>query len=254
MLNHLANEASLVEEARAGNAQAFTSLVNHYERNIYRLALNITASPQDAEDVLQETFLKAYIKLGQFRGQSRFYTWLVRIAVNESLMNLRRQRKSRRWVSLDEPIQTEGDKPLPQEIVDWEENPEQRYARQELQQILIRAIQHLEPGYRATFVMRQVQDLSIQETATLLHLSVPTVKSRLFRAAPRSQFFSEPISRKVGSRESCSASFTSSYPARRLYTDCRRRSAKGNRAAGTAGTFEQILQETRFPTGIRRKP
>ncbi len=199
MPNHLANEATLVEEARAGNAQAFTSLVNHYERNIYRLALNITASPQDAEDVLQETFLKAYKKLGQFRGQSRFYTWLVRIAVNESLMNLRRQRKSRRWVSLDEPIQIEGDKPLPQEIVDWEENPEQRYARKELQQILIRAILHLEPGYRATFVLRHGQDLSIQETATLLNLSVPTVKSRLYRARLElrerlNKYFKRPVS------------------------------------------------------------
>ncbi len=199
MPNHLANEATLVEEARAGNAQAFTSLVNHYERNIYRLALNITANPQDAEDVLQETFLKAYSNLGRFEGKSRFYTWLVRIAVNESLMNLRRQRKSRRWVSLDEPIQIEGDKPLPQEIVDWEENPEQRYARKELQQILIRAIQHLEPGYRATFVLRQVQDLSIQETATLLNLSVPTVKSRLFRARLElrerlNKYFKRPVS------------------------------------------------------------
>ncbi len=199
MPNHLANEATLVEEARAGNAQAFTFLVNHYERNIYRLALNITANPQDAEDVLQETFLKAYMKLGQFRGQSRFYTWLVRIAVNESLMKLRRQRKSHRWVSLDEPINTKEGKELPHEIVDWEENPEQSYARKELQQILIRAIQHLEPGYRTTFVLRDVQDLSIQETATLLNLSVPAVKSRLYRARLElrerlNKYFKRPVS------------------------------------------------------------
>ena len=91
MPTHSDNEDVLVEEARAGNANSFTTLINQYDRHIYRLALNITGNQEDAEDVLQETFLKAYTNLGQFQGNSRFYTWLVRIAVNEALMKLRKR-------------------------------------------------------------------------------------------------------------------------------------------------------------------
>jgi len=89
MPTHLENEPTLVAEARGGSAEAFTTLVKQYDRYIYRLALNITGNQQDAEDVLQETLLKAYTKLDQFHGDSRFYTWLVRIGVNEALMRLR---------------------------------------------------------------------------------------------------------------------------------------------------------------------
>ncbi len=182
MPTHLDNEAVLVAEAQAGDAEAFTTLVNQYDRNIYRMALRISGNEADAEDVLQETFLKAYMKLGQFRGQSRFYTWLVRIAVNESLMKLRRQRRNRRMVSLDEPIQTGEDEVLPRQIVDWNENPEKHYSRRELQQILTEALGQLKPAHRTVFVLRHVEDLSTEETGALLNLSVPAVKSRLLRA------------------------------------------------------------------------
>lgn len=178
---HLENEATLVAEAKEGNAEAFTVLVNQYERNIFRLALNITSNKEDAEDVLQESFLKAYTNLGRFQGNSRFYTWLVRIAVNESLMKLRK-RRSDRQVSLDEKLETEDDGLLPREIVDWGDNPEQRYAKTEWQEILAEATQDLEPAFRTVFTLRDVEQLSTEETAEALGLSVPAVKSRLLRA------------------------------------------------------------------------
>ncbi len=178
---HLENEATLVAEAKEGNAEAFTVLMNQYERNIFRLALNITSNKEDAEDVLQESFLKAYTNLGRFQGNSRFYTWLVRIAVNESLMKLRK-RRSDRQVSLDEKLETEDDGLLPREIVDWGDNPEQRYAKTEWQEILTKATQDLEPAFRTVFTLRDVEQLSTEETAEALGLSVPAVKSRLLRA------------------------------------------------------------------------
>jgi RNA polymerase sigma-70 factor (ECF subfamily) len=103
-----AEELPVVERARAGDSSAFSELVKRYERKIFRLAKNITQNDEDAEDVLQETFLKAYSHLGSFQGQSKFYTWLVRIAVNEALMKLRK-RKSDKTVPLDEPQETGED-------------------------------------------------------------------------------------------------------------------------------------------------
>jgi RNA polymerase sigma-70 factor (ECF subfamily) len=159
---------------------AFTELVNRYERNIYRLARHITQNDEDAEDVLQEAFLKAFANLKQFQGQSKFYTWLVRIAVNESLMKLRR-RKADKIVSLDERLETEDDS-VPREIADWSENPEQQYSRAEMQGFLTRAIDSLSPGFRTVFLLRDVEELSTEETASALNLSIPAVKSRLLRA------------------------------------------------------------------------
>ncbi len=177
---HLENETELVAAARKGDTQAFTTLANQYSRNIYRLALNITRNNEDAEDVLQEAFLKAYTKLDRFQGNSRFYTWLVRIAVNEALMKLRK-RKSDRTVSLDEPVETDVSE-IVREVKDWGDNPEQTYAKTELHEILSKAIDTLEPAYRTVFVLRDVENLSTEETAESLGLSVPAVKSRLLRA------------------------------------------------------------------------
>src|SRR5258707_4945058 len=133
------DEAPLVARARAGDAQAFTDLVNQYERKIYRLAKHITQNREDAEDVLQETFLKAYEHLDQFQGAARFYTWIVRIAVNQALMKLRK-RKSDRTVSIDEEIDT-GEDTVAREIAGWEESPEQQFSREEMTSILNTAVQ-----------------------------------------------------------------------------------------------------------------
>ncbi len=174
------DEAAIVAQARTGDAKAFNELLQRYERKIFRLALHITQNREDAEDVLQETFLKAYQHLDQFQGQSKFYTWIVRIAVNQALMKLRK-RKSDRSVSLDDTIDT-GENTVAREIAAWDENPEEQYGREELNQILTSAVDGLTPIYRAVFVLRDVDGLSTEETAEALELSVPAVKSRLLRA------------------------------------------------------------------------
>ncbi len=173
------DEAALVAAAKGGEVSAFETLVNRYERKIFRLSQNITQNREDAEDVMQEAFLKAYEHLPEFQGNSRFYTWLVRIAVNQALMKLRRRRPN--LVSLDEAIQTEDDL-LPREVEDWGPTPEERYEQSELQGILSTVVGELEPGFRVVFQLRDVEELSTEETAEVLGLSVPAVKSRLLRA------------------------------------------------------------------------
>ena len=173
-------ELALVAKAQAGDAQAFTDLVTRYERKIYRIAKHITQNDEDAEDVLQETFLKAYEHLAGFQGNSKFYTWIVRIAVNESLMKLRK-RKGDRTVPLDEPMDT-GEEMVTREIAVWEDNPEQRYSREEIQDILERAVESLKPDFRTVFTLRDIEELSTEETAEALGISIPAVKSRLLRA------------------------------------------------------------------------
>ena len=174
------DEAPLVARAKAGDANAFSELVSHYERRVFRMAKQITQNDDDAEDVLQETFLKAYTHLDNFQGNSKFYTWLVRIAVNEALMKLRK-RRSDRTVPLDEPIDT-GEDEMVREIAVWDENPEESYSREELGEILDQAIQSLKPAYRTVFLLRDIEELSIEDTAEALKLSISAVKSRLLRA------------------------------------------------------------------------
>jgi RNA polymerase sigma-70 factor (ECF subfamily) len=174
------DETTLVAQAREGDTVAFGELVRRYEGKIFRLAQHITQNREDAEDVLQETFLKAYEHLDQFQGNSKFYTWIVRIAVNQALMKLRR-RKSDRSVSLDETIDT-GEDNIVREIAAWGEDPEERFSREELGELLDSAIKGLEPPYRSVFVLRDIEDLSTEETADALGLSIPAVKSRLLRA------------------------------------------------------------------------
>lgn len=176
----IVDESVLVAQAREGDLQAFTNLVKRYDGKIFRLAMHVTQNREDAEDVLQETFMKAYEHLDQFKGDSKFYTWIVRIAVNQALMKLRRRRTDK-TVSMDEQIDT-GEDTVVREIAAWDENPEQRFSREEIGKIMDGAIESLEPIYRSVFVLRDVEDLSTEETADALGLSVPAVKSRLLRA------------------------------------------------------------------------
>ena len=174
------DDRELAVQAKQGDRAAFTELVNRYARNIFRLARHITKNDQDAEDVLQETFLKAYSRLEQFHGDSKFYTWLVRIGVNESLMKIRR-RKDGRFVALDQEIET-ADGTLVKELPAGGENPEEHYGREEIREALSSAIDGLADAYKTVFVLRDVDGLSTEETAQALELSVPAVKSRLLRA------------------------------------------------------------------------
>ena len=173
------DEHLLVAAAKRGDTKAFEELVNRYEAKIFRLTMNITRNREDAEDAMQDAFLKSYANLKNFHEDSRFYTWLVRIAANEALMRLRKRRPNQ--FSLDEPIQGDDDL-IPQELEDWGPSPEQRFAQTEMHEILSSVIDTLEPDFRVVFVLRDIEELSTEETAKTLGISVPAVKSRLLRA------------------------------------------------------------------------
>jgi RNA polymerase sigma-70 factor, ECF subfamily len=173
------DEHLLVAAAKRGDASAFEELVNRYEGKIFRLTMNITRNRQDAEDAMQDAFLKSYVHLKDFQEDSRFYTWLVRIAANEALMRLRKRRPNQ--FSLDEPVEGEDDL-MPRELEDWGPSPEQRFAQVEMHEILSEVIDTLEPDFRIVFVLRDIEELSTEETAKMLGISVPAVKSRLLRA------------------------------------------------------------------------
>lgn len=174
------SDEQLVELARNGDETAFPELVKRYSRRILRVARNITNNDEDAEDVLQESFLKAFTHLDGFQGNSKFYTWLVRIAMNEALMKLRKRRTGK-VVSLDEELST-GEDTVVREVAVWDGTPEDRYSQEEMREILDRTIASLPEGFRTVFVLRDVEELSTEETADLLGLSIPAVKSRLLRA------------------------------------------------------------------------
>ena len=176
----VSEELALVQAAKAGDVASFEELVKRYDRNVFRIAQHITQNREDAEDVVQDAFIKAYRNLAQFQGNSKFYTWLVRIAVNEALMKLRR-RKTAKTVSLDEDVTTDEGS-MPREVADWSPNPEQLYDQSELGEILQKTIQALPESFRTVFVLRDIEGMSTEETAEMLNLSVPAVKSRLLRA------------------------------------------------------------------------
>ena len=209
VIDHDRNEAAVVAGAKAGSYEAFEELVNRYERKIYRLGLNITGSHEDAEDVLQETFLKAFEHVADFREDSRFYTWIFRIALNMGLMKLRK-RRSDKVVPL-EGAGSEQEEFIPREFTDWRPNPEQLLAESELQDILLRAAQSLPPSYRTVFLLRDAEGLSTEETARALHLAEGTVKAFLHRARLQlrerlSQSFGE------GLRDRLAGNYSGSYP------------------------------------------
>ena len=174
------DDIALATEAKQGDKGAFTELVNRYAQRVFRVARHITKNDQDAEDVLQDTFLKAYSRLGQFEGNAKFYTWIVRVAVNEALMRMRRG-KNRVTVSLDQELET-SDGAIQRELPAETESPEESLSRTELRECLTQAIDSLSEIYRPVFVLRDVEGLSTEETAEMLNISLPAVKSRLLRA------------------------------------------------------------------------
>lgn len=174
------DDIALATEAKQGDKGAFTELVNRYAQRVFRVARHITKNDQDAEDVLQDTFLKAYSRLGQFEGNAKFYTWIVRVAVNEALMRMRRG-KNRVTVSLDQELETSYGA-IQRELPAETESPEESLSRTELRESLTQAIDSLSEIYRPVFVLRDVEGLSTEETAEMLNISLPAVKSRLMRA------------------------------------------------------------------------
>jgi RNA polymerase sigma-70 factor (ECF subfamily) len=174
------DDGTLVRASKTGDVAAFEELVKRYDSKLLRIAQHVTHNREDAQDAVQEAFLKAFQKLGQFQENSKFSTWLIRITINQSLMKLRKQHR-RREMSIDQDFQTEEAMP-PLELADWAPNPEQRYRASELKEILTKALQELHERLRVVFVLRDIEGLSLEQTAEALNLTVSAVKARSSRA------------------------------------------------------------------------
>jgi RNA polymerase sigma-70 factor, ECF subfamily len=177
------SEAFSLEALRSGDRAEFARLVEAYSNVIYRLALKMLNNAQDAEDVLQETFIKAYRHLPGFDGRSSLSTWLYRIATNEALMLIRRHKHP--TLSIDEPQDDPGQEQEPMQIVDWCCLPESELLSSEARKYLDQAIDDLPPSLRVVFLLRDIEGLSTQETGDVLNLSETAVKTRLSRARLR---------------------------------------------------------------------
>ena len=193
------DDLDLVKASKNGDVAAFEQLVKRYDRKLFRIAQSVTHNREDSQDVVQETLLKAYQHLAEFRGDSQFSTWLIRITLNQALSKLRKRRIVKE-VSLDDDFDAE-DVTLPREVADWAPNPEELYRASELRSILIASLKQISPILRAVFVLRDIEGLSIDETAEVLQLSIGAVKARLSRARQQlrkllSKYFS---GRKAGS-------------------------------------------------------
>lgn len=178
-------ERLLIEKILAGQRDLFMDLVRPHERTMYATALTLAGNPDDAEDVVQASMLKALAKLAQFRGESAFGTWLIQIAINEVRL---RKRKERRvpMMSLTRRDDDEQEaSPVPEDFEDWREIPSEALERSELRAVLMKALDSLELHYREAFLLRDIHELSITETAGILRISRGAVKTRLHRARLR---------------------------------------------------------------------
>jgi RNA polymerase sigma-70 factor (ECF subfamily) len=173
------DDVALVHAAKQGDMAAFEQLVTRHTAMIFRVAMHIMSSREDAEDIVQDAFLKAFQHLQRFEERSRFSTWLTKIAVNAALMKLRSSRRAT-TISIDQ--EADEGSTLADTVADWKPNPEQLFTRTELREILQRALASLPNSYRVVFLLRDVEGVSVADTAEMLGLSVPNVKARLFRA------------------------------------------------------------------------
>lgn len=194
-----------LQALRAGDREEFARMVEKYSGLIYRLGLKMMGDAQDAEDILQETFIKAYRHLDGFDGRSSLSTWLYRIATNEALMTLRRKRPQ--MVSVEDPYPNEDSLPEPMQIVDWCCHPESEMMSEESQRHLDQAIETLTESLRVVFLLRDIEGLSTRETAEVLGLSEAAVKTRLSRARLHlreelSAYFGEQLIGETDERES----------------------------------------------------
>jgi len=174
-------EAGLIARVLGGDRQAFYELVRPHERSIYAAAYSILGNEADAEEVSQEAVLKAYMHLARFRAESKFSTWIVQITLNEARMKLRKDRR-KLYESLDETRQDAEGEYFPKDFADWRQIPSEALEQKELRQALARALASLAPKYREVFVLRDIEKLSIAETAKMLGISEAAVKTRLLRA------------------------------------------------------------------------
>lgn len=174
------NEAALIERIRNGERELFYELIQPYERRVYAAAFAILRNEADAEDAAQEAVLKAFRYIKQFRSEAKFSTWLIQIAINEA-----RMRRRKNHPELMEPIadrQDESGDYVPRDFADWREIPSETLERKEVRERLAEALASLGQIYRDVFILRDMQHLSIEETASALKISTASVKTRLLRA------------------------------------------------------------------------
>jgi RNA polymerase sigma-70 factor, ECF subfamily len=185
-----ATDEELVHRAQQDDERSFGELVTRYESKVYSLAMKMLRNPEDAEDVLQETFLRAYRGIKAFKGHSTFSTWIYRITANSALMRLRKKQLPQ--ISIEDS--DERDAPI--SIADWAPGPVEQLLNQEMQRVMDEAIETLPPEFRQVFILRDIEELSNADVAEILDLSVAAVKSRLHRARLKvrnrlAQYFSE---------------------------------------------------------------
>ncbi|UCE00632.1 MAG: sigma-70 family RNA polymerase sigma factor [Chloroflexota bacterium] len=183
MISDAEDKPIVLEALRNGDRAEFARLVETYSPMIYRLGLKMLNNPQDAEDILQETFIKAYKHIGNFDGRSNVSTWLYRIATNEALMSLRR--KHPEIISFEKPTTYESEPQEPLQIVDWCCLPEEEFLTAEVRDRLNEAAARLPANLRVVFVLRDIEGLSTRETSQVLDISEMAVKTRLSRARLR---------------------------------------------------------------------
>jgi RNA polymerase sigma-70 factor (ECF subfamily) len=174
------DEAQMIASILGGNAHEFHDLIRPHERSVYIMALSLLQNEADAEDAAQEAFLKAFRNLAKFRGESKFGTWLVSITLNEARSRLR-SKKNIKIESLDETPDEQGNV-SPALLRDWREIPSEALERKEVRLLLQQAISDLPPIYREVFLLRDVEELSVSESAEILSISIASVKVRLHRA------------------------------------------------------------------------
>lgn len=176
------SEAELIERVRGGEPEAFYELVRPHERGIFMAAFSILGNEADAEEVVQEAILKAFKAIGRFRGESKFSTWIIQITINEARMKLRKDRRHL-YESLDESRkgEDEGDY-IPRDFADWREIPSEALESARLRAALRKGLEALGPKYRQVLVLRDIEHLSIADTAVLMGITEATVKTRLLRA------------------------------------------------------------------------
>lgn len=184
-------EAELIKRVCGGEPQAFEELLRPYERLVYATAISILRNPADAEEVAQEAVLKAFSKLSSFRGESRFSTWLVQITYNEARMKLRKERQHL-YESIDREQQDQEGEYWPKDFADWRPIPSELLEKRELREALQNGINSLSPMYREIVVLRDVQNLSLKDTAAVLGIPEGSVKTRLHRARLQLRDFLAP--------------------------------------------------------------
>jgi RNA polymerase sigma-70 factor (ECF subfamily) len=174
------HELELIDRVQRGENQLFYELVRPYERRVFAAAMAILRNESDAEDAAQEAMLKALRAIRQFRADARFSTWLIQITVNEALMRRRKDRNG--MMEAIDDRRDEGSDYAPRDFADWREIPSEALERKEVRQRLAQALASLDRKYREVFVLRDMEQLNIQETADALGISIASVKTRLLRA------------------------------------------------------------------------